>query len=98
MTSNVYPPALSAAQIEQFIEDGFIRIDEAFPRELAQEARAIMWCDIPFGADDPRTWTQPVVRLAGYGGGPFYGTGYYGGGGLGLIIVILLILVLMGRI
>ena len=34
----------------------------------------------------------------GIGGSPFYGTGYYGGGGLGLIIVILLILVLMGRI
>ena len=34
----------------------------------------------------------------GIGGGPFYGTGYYGGGGLGLIIVILLILLLMGRL
>ena len=27
--------------------------------------------------------------FSGIGGGPFYGTGYYGGGGLGLIIVIL---------
>ncbi|NEJ70441.1 phytanoyl-CoA dioxygenase [Rhizobium phaseoli] len=71
MTSTVYPPALSAAQIEQFIEDGFIRIEDAFPGELAEEARAIMWRDIPFDAADPRTWTQPVVRLAGYGGGPF---------------------------
>jgi len=36
--------------------------------------------------------------FSGVGGGPFYGTGYYGGGGLGLVIVILLILVLLGRI
>lgn len=36
--------------------------------------------------------------FSGLGGGPFYGTGYYGGGGLGLIIVIILILVLLGRI
>jgi hypothetical protein len=36
--------------------------------------------------------------FSGVGGGPFYGTGYYGGGGLGLIVVILLILVLLGRI
>jgi hypothetical protein len=36
--------------------------------------------------------------LGGIGGSPFYGTGYYGGGGLGLVVVILLILVLMGRI
>ena len=34
--------------------------------------------------------------FSGIGGGPFYGTGYYGGGGLGLIIVILLILLLLG--
>ena len=42
-----------------------------------------------------------IALLGGFsriGGGPFYGTGYYGGGGLGLVIVILLILILMGRI
>jgi hypothetical protein len=36
--------------------------------------------------------------FSGVGGGPFYGTGYYGGGGLGLVVVILLILLLLGRI
>lgn len=36
--------------------------------------------------------------FSGVGGGPFYGTGYYGGGGLGLVFVIVLILVLLGRI
>jgi Protein of unknown function (DUF3309) len=36
--------------------------------------------------------------FSGIGGGPFYGTGYYGGGGLGLVIVILLILLLLGRL
>ena len=36
--------------------------------------------------------------FSGWGGGPFYGTGYYGGGGLGLLLVIVLVLVLTGRI
>ena len=36
--------------------------------------------------------------FSGIGGGPFYGTGYYGGGGLGIVVVILLVLVLLGRI
>ena len=36
--------------------------------------------------------------FSGIGGGPFYGTGYYGGGGLGLVVVILLILVLLGKL
>jgi hypothetical protein len=39
-----------------------------------------------------------LVGFSGIGGGPFYGTGYYGGGGLGLVVVILLVLVLLGRI
>jgi hypothetical protein len=34
--------------------------------------------------------------FSGLGGGRFYGTGYYGGGGLGLILVVVLILVLLG--
>jgi hypothetical protein len=36
--------------------------------------------------------------FSGIGGGPFYGTGYYGGGGLGLVVVVLLILVLLGKL
>jgi hypothetical protein len=36
--------------------------------------------------------------FSGYGGGPFYGTGYYGGGGLGLVLVIVLVLAVTGRI
>lgn len=63
--------ALSAAEIEAFILDGFVRIDNAFSKEVAAEARDIMWCDIPFDRNDPSTWTLPVIRLPGYGGGPF---------------------------
>ena len=39
-----------------------------------------------------------VSGFSGLGGGPFYGTGYYGGGGLGLVLVIVLILVLLGKL
>ena len=63
--------AFSETQVEQFIRDGFIRVDRAFPREVAEEGCDIMWRDIPFDRHDPTTWTSPVVRLPGYGGGPF---------------------------
>ena len=36
--------------------------------------------------------------FSGIGGGPFYGTGYYGGGGLGLVLVVVLILVVLGKL
>jgi hypothetical protein len=62
---------LSHAQVEQFMRDGFIRIDRAFPRELADAGRAIMWRDIPVDPHDPATWTKSVIVLPGYAGGPF---------------------------
>ena len=63
--------ALSDAQIQQFIQDGFVRIDQAFPRELADQAREIMWPDTGCDPHDPTTWTKPVVRLGGYAQEPF---------------------------
>src|SRR4030095_3388885 len=62
---------LSSAQIEQFIQDGFVRIDRAFPRQLADEGRIILWRDLPCDPDDAATWTQPVIRLGHYGDEPF---------------------------
>jgi len=62
---------LSSAQIEPFIQDGFVRIDRAFPRQLADEGRAILWRDLPCDPDDRATWTQPVIRLGHYGDEPF---------------------------
>jgi Protein of unknown function (DUF3309) len=36
--------------------------------------------------------------FSGLGGGRFYGTGYYGGGGLGLALLVVLVLVVSGRL
>jgi len=63
--------ALSDAQVQQFIQDGFVRIDRAFPRELADEGRKFMWRDLPCDPDEPATWTRPVIRLGHYGDEPF---------------------------
>jgi hypothetical protein len=52
--------ALSDSQVKQFIRDGFIRIDRAFPRELAEQGCTIMWRDIPFDAHDPSGTIFPL--------------------------------------
>ena len=54
---------LARAQVRRFTEDGFVRIDGAFPREIANKARAAIWRTIGCDPDDPATWTRPVVRL-----------------------------------
>lgn len=64
-------PALSAAQLDAFVTDGFVRLDEAFPRELADQGRAILWKDTGCDPHDPATWTKPVIRLGGYADLPF---------------------------
>ncbi|MCY9783706.1 phytanoyl-CoA dioxygenase family protein [Nocardiopsis sp. EMB25] len=59
-------------QVERFITDGFLHLEEAFPRELADEARAIMWEATGKDPDDPTTWDEPVVRLNTFAQQPFY--------------------------
>jgi hypothetical protein len=62
---------LSEKQIEQFITDGFIRIDHAFSAETAEAAREILWDDLSCEKSDPATWTEPVIRLGMYSHQPF---------------------------
>ncbi|HXV94125.1 MAG TPA: phytanoyl-CoA dioxygenase family protein [Pseudonocardia sp.] len=64
-------PTLSNDEIEQFVEDGFVRVEAAFPREVADAARALLWRATGCDPDDPATWTRPVVRLEGFGDEPF---------------------------
>ncbi len=66
MTSTASPRGLTRAQIDRFITDGFVRIDDAFPTPLAAEARERLWRDIPAEPGKPETWSQPVVRLGLY--------------------------------
>lgn len=63
--------ALNDAQIHQFIHQGFVRLDEAFPQALAAQARDLLWKDTGCDPNDPATWTRPVVRLGMYSQQPF---------------------------
>lgn len=63
--------ALSASQVRGFIENGVLRIDQAFSRPIAEAARRVLWRDSGCDPDDPRTWTSPVIRLGEHAGPPF---------------------------
>jgi hypothetical protein len=54
---------LSEPERGRFIEDGFLPLADAFPRELADEGRALLWRDTGCDPDNPATWTRRVVRL-----------------------------------
>jgi hypothetical protein len=69
------PRVSRAVDIPSFIRDGFVRIDGAFSREIAEEALAILWRDTGCDRNDPCTWTRPVIRLGHYAQGPFLAAG-----------------------
>lgn len=62
---------LNKEQLTAFINNGFVRIDHAFPATLAEEVRHILWKDLNGDPHDPATWINPVIRLGMYTQAPF---------------------------
>ncbi len=63
--------SLDDRQLEQFVEEGYVRLDRAFSKTLADAARTILWRETGCSPDDPGTWTRPVVRLGDHAEPPF---------------------------
>jgi hypothetical protein len=62
---------LTDNQVARFVEDGVVKVEQAFPDEVAAECRAILWRDTGCDPGDPATWTQPVIRIDGHAEAPF---------------------------
>lgn len=62
---------LSHAQREQFVCHGFVKLENAFPKEIAAEARDILWREAGCDPKNRKTWTRPVVRLGDCAHEPF---------------------------
>lgn len=62
---------LSDAQREQFVHDGFVKLENAFASETAAEARAILWSATACDPENRKTWTRPVIRLGDFAQEPF---------------------------
>jgi hypothetical protein len=57
--------------VERFLEDGFVRIEGAFPTRVAQDCARLLWQETGYDPADPGTWAEPVVRIPGMAQGPF---------------------------
>lgn len=69
--SEIHHPALTDAQLNHFVQNGFLKLENAFSTQIADEARAILWLDSGCRPDQPATWTKPVVWLGDYAQEPF---------------------------
>ncbi len=62
---------LSPEQINSFINEGFIRIEHAFSEAIAEKCRSILWKATSCDPHNPKSWTQPVIRINEMGLEPF---------------------------
>jgi hypothetical protein len=54
-----------------FVRCGVVRLEQAFPPELAAECREILWRATGCDPEDADTWSRPVIRLADHAEEPF---------------------------
>jgi hypothetical protein len=54
---------LTAEQMDGYRRDGFVLLEEAFPRSVALRCQDVLWDQLDERRGDPSTWMKPVVRL-----------------------------------
>lgn len=57
--------------VERFLEDGFVKIEGAVPKRVAEDCAGLLWRETGYDPDDPGTWKDPVVWVGGMAQGPF---------------------------
>jgi hypothetical protein len=65
------PIGLTSRQVRTFIDDGFVKIENAFSTALAEQCRDELWADIGLSPDEPGRWVKPVIRVASKASRPF---------------------------
>lgn len=62
---------LTEEQVEAFVDDGYLRLESAFSRGVADRCRDRLWEETGCDPDDATTWTRPVIRIGGLADQPF---------------------------
>lgn len=54
---------LTSCQVQNFIDEGFVKLENAFCIDLAKQCRDELWADIGLSPSEPEGWTEPVIRV-----------------------------------
>ncbi|WP_114391290.1 phytanoyl-CoA dioxygenase family protein [Notoacmeibacter marinus] len=54
---------LTSGRVQSFIDNGFIKIENAFSAELAKQGQDALWAEIGSPPNKPESWSRPVVRI-----------------------------------
>jgi hypothetical protein len=61
---------LTQDQVDHFIHKGFVKIENAFSTDIADECRAILWKASGCDSNNPQSW-KPVIRIGELADEPF---------------------------
>lgn len=62
---------LTPSQVQKFIDDGFVKVENAFSADLAKQCRDELWADIGLSPNEPEDWVHPVIRVGFKASRPF---------------------------
>jgi hypothetical protein len=65
--NNLEMEKLTSEEISNFIHNGYVKIENAFPTEIADDCRAILWKVTQCDPNNSASWKQPVVRIGELG-------------------------------
>lgn len=68
---NIGQTGLTSRQVQDFIADGFVKIENAFGADLAAQCRNELWAEMGLSPDEPGRWTLPVLRVGFKASPPF---------------------------
>lgn len=54
---------LTEQQVEHFLDNGYVTIEGAFPREVAQKYTGLAWERLGYAPDDPSTWVESKIHM-----------------------------------
>lgn len=58
--------------LEAFVSDGYVKVEQAAPQEVADAAQAVLWQRLGLTPEDPSQWSVPVMWTSDMTGeGPF---------------------------
>ncbi|GAA4584938.1 phytanoyl-CoA dioxygenase family protein [Planotetraspora phitsanulokensis] len=62
----------TTVDVERFVTEGFLKVEEAFPRSVGDRIRESLWERMGLSPDRPSEWTKPVIWVTDETGqGPF---------------------------
>src|SRR5438105_3056391 len=63
---------LTQSQVDQFVEEGYTLLKDAFGPDTARQVRTALFREIGLKEDDSSGWTQPVIHLQkSFNGSPY---------------------------